>query len=133
MKKLALRSALSDLAAEGSILALEAWPFEDSASTKKAVALFKSIGVAGHKVLAVVDEMEDLAALSVRNLAWAKPIRADQINTYDVVDAEYLVADVGVLGRLAGGELDVTKDSASADEAAEAEETSEQDDGEDDS
>lgn len=131
MKKLALRSALSDTASRGAILALESWPFEEGASTKEAVTLFKSIGVAGHKILTVVESLDEGAALSVRNLPWAKPISADQINTYDVVDAEYVLADVAVLGRLAGGELEVKKDPAGPEEVEDDEK--EDGGGEDDS
>lgn len=133
MKKLALRSALSDMASREAIIALESWPFDEGPSTKAAVGLFETIGIARHKILTVVGELEDETALSVRNLAWSKPIRADQINTYDVVDAEYIVAEVGLLAKIAGRELEVTKDPVAGDEGEDDEVSGEENDGEDDS
>jgi len=135
MKKLALRSALSDLAQHDAVLAVEEWPFDDTPSTKRAATLFGSMGVSGTKVLAVVLDLGSREALSVRNLPWVKAIRVDQLTTYDVVDAEYLVADLESLGKIAGKKLDASRNSESAeilpsDTTEEVEETS---DAEDDS
>ncbi len=144
MKKLALRSALSDVTSRGAMLALEVWPFDDEISTKQAASLFESMGVAGRKILAVVEDLSGGAALSVRNLPWVKPIRVDQLNTYDVVDCEFMVADVDALERVAGNRLEVSKEATEEtdeEEANEEEETEkategdpvEADDGKDDS
>ncbi len=139
MKRLALRSALSDLAAHDAVLVLEEWPFEDGPSTREAVRLFGAMGVAGQKILVVVEDLEAIPALSVRNIPWVKELRVDQLNTYDVVDAEYLVADLACMGSISGGELEVERKAQAGDDGPASEAGSggdreeEGEDGEDDS
>src|ERR687887_453642 len=66
MVQLALRSALSDRAAEGRIAVVQGWDF-DQPKTRDAVAALKALGLDG-RVLVVVDRGGDVAALSFRNL-----------------------------------------------------------------
>lgn len=89
MIKLALRSALSDRAAEERIKVVADWGF-DAPSTKQAKNLLAAIGVEG-RALVVLGREDDTAAKSFRNLPNVHTLVADQLNTYDVLLSDYLI------------------------------------------
>lgn len=89
MKSLALRSALSDRAAEGKIAVVDAWGF-DSPKAKDAAAALKALGVTG-SALVVLDAVEENAVKSFRNMPKVHLILAHQLNTYDVLAADWIV------------------------------------------
>jgi large subunit ribosomal protein L4 len=89
MISLALRSALSDRAADGKVAVLDAWAF-DKPSTKSAVAALASLGVEG-RALVVLGEQDEAAWKSVRNLPEVHPILARELNAYDVLVADWVV------------------------------------------
>lgn len=89
MIKLALRSALSDRAAEEKVVVIDEWGFEQP-STKSARAALDAIGVDG-KVLLVVDRADANAVKSFRNLPDVFVLAADQLNAYDVLANDYIV------------------------------------------
>lgn len=109
MKRLALRSALSDRAAEGNVLVVDGWSF-DTPSTKSAVAALSAIGAEG-KVLVVVDADAEAAWKSFRNLTSVHVLSPGELNTYDV-----LVSDVVVFTKANLPELSVRKAPAKASE-----------------
>ena len=101
MVSLALRSALSDRAAEGRIVVLEDWGLERP-RTRDAAALLAAVGVDG-KVLVVVHPDDEAATLSFRNLPEAKVILASELNAYDVLCSDWvLFSSASVPGGLAG-------------------------------
>ena len=89
MKKLALRSALSDRAADGKVVVVDGWNFETPA-TKEAVAALMSLGVEG-RALVVLTPTDVAAAKSFRNLPSVHLLTSDQLNTYDVLVSDYVV------------------------------------------
>lgn len=89
MVRLALRSALSDRAAEGRIAVVEEWPFA-TPRTKDAVALLEALGVHG-KVAVVVDAADTAASRSFANLAWVQVITSSELNAYDILCNDWLV------------------------------------------
>ena len=89
MKRLALRSALSDRAAEGKIIVVDDWGF-DAPSTKSAVTKLEALG-AGGRVLAVLERDDVTALKSFRNLPRVHTLPADQLNTYDVLVSDVIV------------------------------------------
>ena len=89
MVALALRSSLSDRAADGRVAVVESWGF-DRARTKAAVALLGSLGVEG-KALVVVGPDDHEATLSFRNLPEVRVILASELNAYDVLCSDWLV------------------------------------------
>jgi len=89
MIKLALRSALSDRAAEDKVVVVDAWSFEKP-STKKAKAALSALGVEG-RALVVVGREDDVAVRSFRNLPEVHLIPSDQLNAYDVLVSDYVV------------------------------------------
>ena len=86
----ALRGALSDRARNGRIHVVSELVAGDKPSSKTALATLR--GVSDRKNLLVVIEREnDVAALSVRNLAGVHVLYADQLNTYDVLVSDDVV------------------------------------------
>lgn len=89
MKRLALRSALSDRAAESKVMVVANWGF-DAPSTKAAKTALADLGVTG-RVLVVLERDDELAWKSMRNLPMVHLLAADQLNTYDVLVSDYVV------------------------------------------
>ena len=86
----ALRGALSDRARNGRIHVVAELVAGDKPSSKTALATLR--GVSDRKNLLVVIERDnDVAALSVRNLAGVHVLYADQLNTYDVLVSDDVV------------------------------------------
>jgi large subunit ribosomal protein L4 len=96
MKRLALRSALSDRAASGHIKVVESFDVWDEPKTKNAVALLEAMGVTG-KVLLIAEDHERSAIKSFRNLDHVIASNLGQANTYDVLWAETVIMSQGTL------------------------------------
>ena len=80
----ALRGALSDRAREGRVHVVAELVSGDTPSTKAAVAALGAV-TSSDKVLVVIHRDEDLAWLSLRNVAKVHAIAVDQLNAYDVL------------------------------------------------
>lgn len=89
MKRLALRSALSDRAADDRIIVVEDWGF-DAPSTSGAARKLEALGADG-RVLVVLERDDVSATKSFRNLQRVHTIPADQLNTYDVLVSDVVV------------------------------------------
>lgn len=86
----ALRGALSDRARNGRIHVVAELVSGSKPSAKDALATLR--GVSERKnLLVVIERANDVAALSVRNLADVHVLYADQLNTYDVLVADDVV------------------------------------------
>jgi large subunit ribosomal protein L4 len=90
LKALARKSALSYKAKESNILVLEDFSF-DAVKTKNYIKLVADLNVADVKTLLVLPVANNNIYLSSRNLKKAKVITADQLNTYDVLNAGKLL------------------------------------------
>jgi large subunit ribosomal protein L4 len=91
MVRLALRSALSDRAANGNVLVVDAWNFEKP-STKDALKALAALGATEGRTLLVLGEGDQTAWLSFRNLGEAvHPMLARELNAYDVLVADRVV------------------------------------------
>jgi large subunit ribosomal protein L4 len=89
MIKAALRSALSDRAAEGKVIVVDSYGI-DAPKTKDAKALLAALDISG-TVLVVVGRDDANAALSFRNLPHVQVISPGELNTYDVLCNDWLV------------------------------------------
>ena len=89
MIRLALRSALSDRAAEGKVTVVDSWRF-DAPSTKAGVAALAALGIEG-RVLIVLGKDDATAALSFRNIPEVQLIRTSELNAYDVLCNDHIV------------------------------------------
>ncbi|QDG67867.1 50S ribosomal protein L4 [Pseudarthrobacter sp. NIBRBAC000502772] len=86
----ALRGALSDRARNGRIHVVAELVEGTKPSVKNALATLR--GVSERKnLLVVIERANDVAALSVRNLAGVHVLYADQLNTYDVLVSDDVV------------------------------------------
>ena len=89
MKAAALKYVLSDRANAGRVVVVD-FGVTDTPSTKAAIAALTP--VTENKFTTVVLSRENVNEwLSVRNIPTVHPIFADQLNTYDVVTAQYVV------------------------------------------
>ncbi len=91
VRRLALRSALSEKVAENNMIVLENLSF-DEIKTKKAVALLNAFGF-DRKTLFVADATEDFdnAYVSMRNIPNAMLVTTSSLNVYDIVNADKIV------------------------------------------
>ena len=90
VKDLARKSALTYKAKDNSIAILEDFSFE-SPKTKQFVGLLKALSLGDKKTLFVLPEGSKNVVLSGRNLQNSKITTADQINTFDLMNADTLV------------------------------------------
>lgn len=86
----ALRGALSDMARDNRIFVVTSLVDGDKPSTKQAKAVLSGVAEL-RKVLVVLDRSDEIDWLSVRNLSEVHVLAADQLNTYDVVNARTIV------------------------------------------
>jgi len=90
LKQLARRSALTYKAQAGVISVVEPISM-DAPKTKAVVALADALKVADKKVLLVLPESNANLQLSCRNLPYVQPVLAQNVCTYDVMNASAIV------------------------------------------
>jgi len=99
LKTLARKSALSYKAKDNSIVVLEDFKF-DAIKTKTYIQMVADLNVTNVKTLLVLAAADNNVYLSSRNLKKAKVITADQLNTYDVLNAGKLLLTAGAVKTL---------------------------------
>ena len=90
LKQLARRSALTYKAQANAIQVLE-MPSIEAPKTKAVIAIAKALNVENKKVLIVLPETNVNFQLSCRNIPSVKPILAQNLNTYEVMNASAVV------------------------------------------
>ena len=90
VKDLARKSALAYKAKDNSIAVLEDFNF-DKPKTKQYLALLKALSLGDKKTLLILPESNKNVVLSGRNVQNSKVTTADQINTYDLMNADNLI------------------------------------------
>lgn len=90
LKQLARRSALTYKAQAGVISVIETLKYEVP-KTKNVIALADALKVDDKKVLLVLPESNVNLQLSCRNLPYVKPVLAQNLCTYDVMNASAIV------------------------------------------
>ncbi|MBR5451587.1 MAG: 50S ribosomal protein L4 [Clostridia bacterium] len=88
VKKLALKSALSDKVANNALIVLDDLVL-DSYKTKTVVDCLKAIGAAKKTLLVIEDNK--FAVKSAANIPGVKTAGVNTINTYDIINADTLV------------------------------------------
>jgi large subunit ribosomal protein L4 len=99
LKTLARKSALSYKAIDNNIVVLEDFAF-DAIKTKTYIQMVADLNVTDVKTLLVLAAADNNVYLSSRNLKKAKVITADQLNTYDVLNAGKLLLTAGAVKTL---------------------------------
>lgn len=90
VKSLAKKSALSYKAKDNGIAVLEDFNFE-APKTKEYIKMIKALAADKQKTLLVLPEANKNVVLSGRNLKNTKVTTADQLTTYDVINADKLL------------------------------------------
>ena len=90
LKQLARRSALTYKAQANAIQVLE-MPAMEAPKTKAVIAIAKALNVENKKVLIVLPETNVNFQLSCRNIPSVKPVLAQNLNTYEVMNASAVV------------------------------------------
>jgi large subunit ribosomal protein L4 len=89
MVRLALRSALSDRAAQGRVMLVSDWSFSEP-RTKEAAATLDALGLSG-RVLVVLGRDDWVAGRSFANLRGVDLVGVGELNTYDVLCHDWVV------------------------------------------
>jgi large subunit ribosomal protein L4 len=103
MKAAALRGALTDRAASGAISIVTSFVDGDVPSTKDAMSLVAAAAGDARKVLVIADRDDELTWKSLRNAVRVHLIATDQLNTYDVLNSDYLVFTQAAYDAFTGG------------------------------
>jgi large subunit ribosomal protein L4 len=98
LKKLALKSALSQKAIDNAIVVVESIDM-DNIKTQEFVKFLKAVGVNG-KALVVTPEVRDSIVKSARNIPGVQTTIATILNAYDVLNAATFVVDKAALATI---------------------------------
>ena len=127
VKRAALRSALSDRAANDAVNVVRGLAF-DAPKTKDAVAALEALEHTDKQVLVVLADRDDATLKSFRNLPSVHTLVVDQLNTYDVLTSDVVVFDedalelIGTGRRRADAQPDAERTEERQDALAESEE-----------
>lgn len=99
VKQLARKSALSYKVIENSLVVLEDLSF-DAPKTKNYIALLNGLALSDKKTLLVLPTEDKNVFLSSRNLPKAKVVTVNDVNTYQVLNADQLVLCEGSVSKL---------------------------------
>lgn len=98
VRRLALKSALSDKVATGDLIVLDELKL-DGYKTKTIAECLKAIG-AGKKALVVLENNDAFAVKSIANIEGVKSAQFNTINTYDILHADTLVMVKGAVEKI---------------------------------
>jgi len=90
MIRLALRSALSDRAADGKVLVVDSWGW-DAPRTKGAFAALKALSVVEGRILVVLGPNDEAVWKSFRNLRNVVLLEQRELNAYDVLCSDVVI------------------------------------------
>ncbi len=90
-RKLAIKSALSAKLAEKKLVVVDSLEIS-STKTKDAIAMLETLKLKGKVLFVSTHDAENLY-LATRNLGYTAVIMVDELNVYDIVNADYLVCD----------------------------------------
>ncbi|MFW6266080.1 MAG: 50S ribosomal protein L4 [Halanaerobiales bacterium] len=99
MKKLALRSILTDKLNNDSLLIIDELDY-NKPKTKQIVKLMEDFNLVDNKVLIVLPDKNKNVYLSARNLPDVNTMVIDAINAYQLLDNEYIIMPESALDKL---------------------------------
>ena len=122
MIRLALRSALSDRAADGKVIVVDDFAF-DAPKTSEAVKTISALGLENEgRVLVVLTAADANAALSFRNIPNVHVLPTGELNAYDVLVSDTVVFAKAALPTSAPAEKSADEEAPAAPVAAAAQE-----------
>ncbi|AKP67039.1 50S ribosomal protein L4 [Companilactobacillus ginsenosidimutans] len=98
VSRLALKSVLSQKAADGNIIVIDSISY-DKPNTKSFAQLLSTVGANG-KTLVVLEDGNDNAALSARNIDKVTVVAPEGVNVLDVINANKLVVTQAALSKI---------------------------------
>lgn len=98
-KRLALKSALSYKLTDKELVVVDSLTVENG-KTKEMTAILNKLNIFNAKTLIVVSELDEKVCLAARNLAYTKIVTVEEVNTYDVVNADKLLIEEKALEKL---------------------------------
>lgn len=98
-RRLARKSALSLKAMDEAVKVVEDFTF-DSFKTKESVALLSALQLEGRKVLILLGDLDNNIYLSARNIPGVTVDLSVKANTYDIMNADYLLFSASGLNNL---------------------------------
>ncbi len=99
VKRLARTSALTYKAQNNGIVIVEDFNFE-APKTKQFIDVLNNLKLNDKKTLLVIAEPNNNVYLSSRNLQGARVVTASELNTYDILNANYLVLAEGSVKKI---------------------------------
>ncbi len=90
IKVLARKSVLSARVAESKLMVIEDFSF-DAPKTKAYIEFLNALSISGKKTLFIVDGGENNIFLSARNIPKTKVVDKESVNTYELVNADYIL------------------------------------------
>ena len=99
LKVLARKSALTYKAKENNILVLQDFKL-DTPKTKDYINILELLSLTGKKTLFILPEKNANIYLSSRNLQRTKVVTVDELNTYDLLNAESLILAEGSIKKI---------------------------------
>lgn len=99
VKRLARTSALTYKAKNNGIVVVEDFTFE-APKTKQFIDVLNNLKLNDKKTLFVIAEPNNNVYLSSRNLQGARVVTASELNTYDILNANYLVLAEGSVKKI---------------------------------
>ena len=98
-RRLALLSALSYKLSDNELVVVDSLAVENG-KTKEMVAILDKLNLTNYKTLIVVNELNEKVCLAARNLGNTKIVLVEEVNTYDVVNADRLLIEETALNKL---------------------------------
>lgn len=99
VKQLARKSALAAKAQGNSISVIDSVAFE-TPRTKDYIAFLNALSLSNRKTLLILPDVDTNVVLSSRNLQKTKVVTANQVNTYDLMNADQLLISEEALSKL---------------------------------
>ena len=98
-RRLALKSALTYKAREKELILVDNIKFETN-KTKEMMLLLNKLDLVNEKILLVINELDENICLASRNIGNIKAVLPEEVNTYDVVNADKMLLTESSLQKL---------------------------------
>lgn len=98
-RRLALKSALTYKAREKELIIVDNIKFETN-KTKEMMLLLNKLDLVNEKILLVINELDENICLASRNIGNIKVVLPEEVNTYDVVNADKMLLTESSLQKL---------------------------------
>ena len=99
IKVLARKSVLSSRVKESSVSIIEDFTF-DAPRTKSYLTFLGALSLTGSKTLFIIPTYDDNVYLSARNIPRTKVLSADEVSTYDLINADKILISEGAVSKI---------------------------------